>query len=860
MKTKKAIFFSIDALIALIIILMILIVAVPLIKESQTQTKIHSDTMQVLSNLKIGEIDNALIQTMITNGYIKNTNKSILEQIGEFYVTNKTLATEVANEILSYVETEKNIGIWYANELIASKSTTPITEAKNIEVERQIISGLQTGNDTTGYAARAFLSSEIQTQYFYFGGYIGDGNISAKIEFTGNITDAKIEIATDKDFDIYINDIYSGHYENSTSDIIPVEYSLNSYLPNFQSGSNIIKFTGDNLHIAGGYIKINYNGFTQEQENKTKTYLPGIEGIINIYDGIFMPSNFSEMEIYLHYFSNQSFFINIGNTTVLNESSATETTKTLTNTEISALLNYNELKGKTAPFRIGLEEMTGVIGEGGDADIVFLIDTTGSMYDEINSVVDIINEFTYVLENSSINYRLGLIQFEDYPVSPCGGGSDISHYIHTFGGDQFTTDTQEFRDKVIYVRNNMGWGNDFPESHLRAVNESLTLEWRQGVRKFDILLTDAPPHATDCEKDPPWYCAACLGDSPPWYCRYYDLDICDNPPNTDETCNLGPKSATEVTQSLVDKAITFYYINSDGGLCNNRIMADYMTEETEGKYYEYADASEVEDIIVDIAGSIINITYTAQTAIAQGNIISKLFPDSYIKFTHPKKDTTQGLIITSEKQFDDATGITFDIPEGSNILNAKAISYSGPKWTTLLNINGNYIYNLSRYGTTFIELGDPYALDIPTQFIQDNQANTLTLQTGLAPSNTTEPGSEYNKVIYQIQKNSSSYSSICPYISGCKWNIELEDGTNTTIRVPSNYTGITECFYTPTTQNYDTNDALQEAVYKLLRILDLNQNYKIETKLSENNLQITPNEIEGIPFTWSTEVQIRIWD
>ena len=52
---------------------------------------------------------------------------------------------------------------------------------------------------------------------------------------------------------------------------------------------------------------------------------------------------------------------------------------------------------------------------------------------------------------------------------------------------------------------------------------------------------------------------------------------------------------------------------------------------------------------------------------------------------------------------------------------------------------------------------------------------------------------------------------------------------------------------------------MQEAVYKLLRILDLNLNNKIETKLSENNLQISPNEIEGIPFTWSTEVQVRIW-
>lgn len=848
MKSKQAVFFSIDALIALVIILMILIIAIPTMKQSQVQTKVHSDTMQVLSNLKIGEIDNAQIQTMITNGDITDTNKSILEQIGEFHVTNKSLAKEVATEILSYIETEKNIGIWYANELIASKNSTPITAASNIEVERQTISGLQVGNDTTGYAVRAYLSSDIQTKFFYFGGYIGDGNISARIEFTGIATDAKVEIATDKDFDIYINGEYSGHYQNSTSDIIPVQYDLNAYLDNFQSGTNIIEFTGDNLHIAGGYIKINYDGFTQEEENKTKIYFPGIEGIINLYDGIFAPSNFSEMEIYLHYLSNQSFFLNIGNTTIVNESSTAETTKTITNAEINALLNYNELKEKTTPLRIGLEEMEGVVGsQGGDADIVFLIDTTGSMGDEINSVVSIINAFTYVLENSSISYRLGLIQFEDYPVSPCGGGSDLPYEIHTFGGEQFTADTAEFRDRIIYVRNHMGWGNDLPESHLRAINESLTLDWRPNVRKFDILLTDATPHAEDCTR----LVASCCAT----WCSWWSGCTA----NTDEDCNLGPKSATDVTQALIDEDITFYYINRNGGLCGNRIMADNMTNLTEGNYYQYADASEVENIILDIAGSIINITFTEQSAIATGNITSTLFPDSHIEFTHPKKESTQGLIITSEKQFEDASEVHFDIPEGSDIINTKVISYSGPKWTTLVDINGNYIYNLSQYGSDFITLGDPYALDIPSSFIEDNQTNALIVSTGLSPSNSTEPGSIYNKVIYQIQKNSSSYSSICPYISGCTWHIESEDGTNTTINIPSDYIGGIECYYTSTTQNYDTNDAMQEAVYKLLRILDLNLNNKIETKLSENNLQISPNEIEGIPFTWSTEVQVRIW-
>ena len=242
MKTKKAIFFSGDALIALMIIMLVLIIAVPRTYNPSTRTSIHSDTMKVLSNLKVGEIDNTQIKALIASGDIEDLNKSILEQIGEFYVTDKNFARATANEILSYLDTDRNIGIWYEKELIASKNSTPIENARNIEVERQIISGIQEGNETTGYSARAYLSSDVQTEYFYFGGYVGDGNISANIEYEGNITGARIEIATNKNFSVYINNNYSGYYESSTSNIIPAQYDISSYLSNFQNGSNTIEF------------------------------------------------------------------------------------------------------------------------------------------------------------------------------------------------------------------------------------------------------------------------------------------------------------------------------------------------------------------------------------------------------------------------------------------------------------------------------------------------------------------------------------------------------------------------------------------------------------------------------------------
>ena len=38
------------------------------------------------------------------------------------------------------------------------------------------------------------------------------------------------------------------------------------------------------------------------------------------------------------------------------------------------------------------------------------------------------------------------------------------------------------------------------------------------------------------------------------------------------------------------------------------------------------------------------------------------------------------------------------------------------------------------------------------------------------------------------------------------------------------------------------------------------KNGKIDVPFNEQDLQISLTEITGIPFTWSTEVQVRIWD
>jgi len=181
---KERNFFSIDALIALSIILISITVVYPAVKYSFKPTEIQADTINVFSSLKVGEIDKVYLNKFVNTSEITNVNDSILEQIGEFYMIDPThkKAKNLSLAIFSLLNTSDNIGIWYGTDLIYSKNSSAYENATNVDIERQTISGVNDpaksgGGGATAYSARAFLISAMSTKYFYFGGYVGDGNI-----------------------------------------------------------------------------------------------------------------------------------------------------------------------------------------------------------------------------------------------------------------------------------------------------------------------------------------------------------------------------------------------------------------------------------------------------------------------------------------------------------------------------------------------------------------------------------------------------------------------------------------------------------------------------------------------------------
>ena len=95
---KRGIFFSIDALVALAIIFMIIIVAYPISQSRGQQSQIHEDLLATLSTLTIQEAitGNPAVEPIVVAAGITDYQKSVLETIGIIYASNESQAAELA--------------------------------------------------------------------------------------------------------------------------------------------------------------------------------------------------------------------------------------------------------------------------------------------------------------------------------------------------------------------------------------------------------------------------------------------------------------------------------------------------------------------------------------------------------------------------------------------------------------------------------------------------------------------------------------------------------------------------------------------------------------------------------------------
>lgn len=115
-------------------------------------------------------------------------------------------------------------------------------------------------------------------------------------------------------------------------------------------------------------------------------------------------------------------------------------------------------------------------------DIAFILDTTGSMNEEIAAVKSTIAKVAQSLASQDYRPRLGLVEYKDRR-------DEFVTRVHAFSAN-----TAGFLADVANV--SASGGGDYPESVNQGLHDGLTkLDWgTDAVAKFAFLIGDAPPH------------------------------------------------------------------------------------------------------------------------------------------------------------------------------------------------------------------------------------------------------------------------------------------------------------------------------------------------------------------------------
>ncbi len=116
-------------------------------------------------------------------------------------------------------------------------------------------------------------------------------------------------------------------------------------------------------------------------------------------------------------------------------------------------------------------------------DVLFLLDSTGSMDDEIQQIKTTLQSIAKRVSNLPANpdLRFGMVSYRD---------RDDTYItrLHDFDGN-----VERFQQTIRGVRAN--GGNDYPESLNQALHEAVNdASWRENAIRLIFLIADAPPH------------------------------------------------------------------------------------------------------------------------------------------------------------------------------------------------------------------------------------------------------------------------------------------------------------------------------------------------------------------------------
>jgi len=128
------------------------------------------------------------------------------------------------------------------------------------------------------------------------------------------------------------------------------------------------------------------------------------------------------------------------------------------------------------------------------ADVMFVLDVSGSMQFAINGVSNGINEFVQKFKEENLDVHVGLTVYRDEQFrvpNDAVVGIAGDPWTFRFGSGVYTGNPDEFRNIVSRIQ--AVAGGDLPENALEALRQASKFPVREGAVKVLILITDAPP-------------------------------------------------------------------------------------------------------------------------------------------------------------------------------------------------------------------------------------------------------------------------------------------------------------------------------------------------------------------------------
>jgi lysophospholipase L1-like esterase len=133
---------------------------------------------------------------------------------------------------------------------------------------------------------------------------------------------------------------------------------------------------------------------------------------------------------------------------------------------------------------------TAKAASGGAVDIAFVIDTTDSMADSIDSVKAAATQLVNDVKARTDGARFAVIDYRDL-ASRTGHAEDYPAKVDL----DFSTDTAAIQNAINGLT--LGNGGDPPETMIAGLNAAFNLIWRPAVKKIAVVLGDAPPLVPD---------------------------------------------------------------------------------------------------------------------------------------------------------------------------------------------------------------------------------------------------------------------------------------------------------------------------------------------------------------------------